>query len=455
MSLMGQQMRTTQKPVRRAERVFAIAYATAALALSTPILEVRATEIDTTYGDEGFVQLGFFGDASISFGVIGGSGGELVMASVGSFDNIQRCTVAKLTVDGQLALEFGENGMYVSDLEANEDFNGCGAMVVDAQGNFYTVGYTYRDGVQWNVIMVVALTPTGQLLETFGNHGKVIIDLPTTTEDGAYALAIDDEGNLYLAGSVKQANEQYDALVIKLDSTGEFEPSFGEGGVTFLDWGGPWDTAVAISLDRFERPVVVGTTNYGAPSDLVATRLTALGDVDETFGTGGTTTVDINTYDDTTAMTLDGEDNIYTLVVSSTDAPGRDAVIVKLDASGSVATEFGENGVVRSALGRWGLSGGIAFGPDNNLYTSGQYWEPPVPQATMVQAIDPVDGTLVATFGNDGAFLHSFDPQFMPYAQFFDSRGRLYLAGGTSTHFAATRILSSALDTIFIDGFEL
>ena len=429
-------------------------YASVALALCAPPLDVHAAAIDTTYGDDGIAQLGFMGEASQAFGIVASNSGELTMAGIGQFDGILRCTVSRLTADGQLALEFGSDGTYISDLEANEDFNGCGALVVDSKGDLFTVGFTYTDGEQTRSIMVLGLTPGGQLLETFGNQGKVVINVPMTTDDGAGSITIDDKGNLYLAGSVRREDNQFDALVIKLDSTGGLVPAFGEGGIALVNWGGPWDSAVAIALDRSERPVLVGATNYGAPSDFVASRLTTDGEVDETFGIDGMTTVDIDTYDDANAMTLDDEDNIYTLVMATTDAPRRDAAIVKLNASGSVATEFGENGVARFAWGRWGLPGGITFGPQGHLYFSGQYWPAELGQSAIVEAIDPADGTLVTTFGDNGVFLHSFDPMFTPYAHTFDSQGRLYLGGGSSLHFAATRILGVMPEAIFANGFE-
>lgn len=447
-------MQITQNPVGRAERFCSIVSTVVAFAFSSLTLEVSATAIDTTYGDGGFVQLDFYGDASRSFGVVEGNGGELVMAGTSLLDTIPRCAVSKLTADGEPSLDFGVGGTFVSDLGTGEELDSCGAFVVDPEGNLFTVGVTYLFGKAFGSIMVVGLTPTGQLLETFGHHGKVFIDVPATSEHYASALTRDDDGNLYLAGSGRRLNGQFDALVIKLDSTGDLVSSFGERGFAMVDWGGHWDAAVAIALDRFERLVVVGTTDYGAPSDFVASRFTTDGEVDETFGTGGMTTVDIDTYDDTTAMTLDDEDNLYTLVMATRDAPTRDAAVVKLNASGSVAIEFGENGVARSAWGRWAAPGGITFGPKGNLYISGQYWPAELGQSSIVEAIDPTDGTLVTTFGDNGVFLHSFDPMFTPYAHTFDSQGRLYLGGGSSLHFAATRILLATSEAIFANGFE-
>lgn len=417
-------------------------------------LRATATEIDPGYGNDGFVQLELAGDTgSQAYGGALSIDGDLLVAGISHVDSVSRCTIAKFTSNGDLALDFGENGVFLSDLGDTERLDACGGLAVDDHGDLFSVGVTYIEGKPSSAILIVGLTPDGQLLETFGDHGKVVIDLPGTSGDTASALAIDGEGNLYVAGSFDTLSDAgFDALVIKLDPTGQLVSSFADGGVAIIDFGGAWDAAIEIALDYAGRPVIAGTTNFGAPSDFVAARLTANGNSDGTFGTDGITTVDIDTYDTPYAMTLDANGNVYALVMATADAPGRDVAVVKLDVSGQPVAGFGENGIVHFDWGLDSLAGAIGFGPDANLYVSGDFTT--TTQATIIASIDPVEGSPVTGFGDNGVFLHAFQPAFTPVAQCFDSEGRLYLAGSTSIHFAATRILLASPDAIFASGFD-
>ncbi len=136
---------------------------------------------------------------------------------------------------------------------------------------------------------------------TFGAAGKVTVDLASTetlpTRDVAYAVAVQDDGRIVIAGESKGP-----FAVIRLTSTGLLDPMFGSAGKTLLFGPSlpgiePSDGARDVVIQPDGKIIVGGvvtTSFFPALRHITGARLSADGMLDQAFGTGGTVFIPSN-----------------------------------------------------------------------------------------------------------------------------------------------------------------
>jgi uncharacterized delta-60 repeat protein len=231
------------------------------------------------YGPDGNIAPDWVGNPLYDFGdnnddhayaaLLDGNGGlyaagESMNPDNGSYD------FALLKIDttgGLLDGSFGNDGMLRIDIGSSSD-DVAYAMKADGFGNLYVAGTSNAAGPYR--FTIIKIDPNGNLVTSFGDHGKVIANL-----DGyADAIAFDGHGKLYVAGTVGTGSDT-DFGVVELDpDTGAPIASFGESGQVTIDVHlGSGDEAYALGIDGSGRPVIAGQTNAAGSNDFVIMRL--------------------------------------------------------------------------------------------------------------------------------------------------------------------------------------
>src|SRR5262249_50687812 len=150
--------------------------------------------------------------------------------TVGGYGNLlgQRHldVVARMTADGALDHTFGSDGLAA--------FKGgdepIGGMVVLDDGSVVAVGSQGEDGAQQNVV-VARLEPSGAFDQTFGDGGIVVTDLGATTH--GRAVVVRQDGTIVIAGGgTIPGAQKYDSdfVLLAYDRTGHLDPAFGTAG---------------------------------------------------------------------------------------------------------------------------------------------------------------------------------------------------------------------------------
>ena len=200
------------------------------------------------------------------------------------------------------------------------------------------------------VLIALALAPTAAQAKphngvapdpSFGDgHGYATLQI-SGQDTIAYAVTAVSGGTVVAGQATPSSGSGAgQVLVAKYDHSGKLDPAFGTHGVyrsSFPDADGPF-IANGIAEDSHGRLVVAG--GYGGGSVLVL-RLTATGQVDSSFGTGGRTVVDTGGVAQSVAIEKDGG-----ILVGSSNANenGRPMVVVRLTPNGAVDPSFGTNG---------------------------------------------------------------------------------------------------------------
>jgi uncharacterized delta-60 repeat protein len=309
-------------------------------------------KLDKSFGDKGVaIENVSEGGAAreVARGIVLQSTGKIVIAGAAEHDpsaeglaaNDTDIVLVRFNADGTLDPSFGEDGVVRLDLNngvEGVDGMGVAALVAgDAQWALALAsddrlvvhgtqraegmkedGTTPRDDADWALLR---LTADGALDESFGDGGKVTLDVGGAGAS-ARGITILEDGSIvavgYLASTVLGEDTQQPVLY-KVTEDGEFDPDF----ATEDAWDAPgvWHDFAAPPPLRAEAygAALQGdhfvTIGYGPPSadstttDWVSFRFDASGTRDLTYGTDGATYIDAQGYGDNGRFVLVLPDN--------------------------------------------------------------------------------------------------------------------------------------------------
>lgn len=274
-------------------------------------------------------------------------------------------------------------------------------MAVQGDWKVLVAGWVFTTASEF---LVVRFNPDGSLDSSFGNSGKVAVQLGSTAYPGsiANALAILPDGKIVVGGYANDSAGNGDLLLVRLNPDGSFDSSFGTGGVVLAPLGGgpngsQWAEADHLALQPDGKIVASGYDyNSGSPQSVLI-RLNPDGTVDSSFANGGTLVTQLGDGcsscgtpplgNDALAVQADGK----ILGAGTADDPASSdaSLIIRLNGDGGFDHTFGSGGKVVDDLGTH-----LAGGRSSDL------------RALVLQANGKI---LVGGFGNDstsnGAFL--------------------------------------------------
>ena len=182
---------------------------------------------DTTFSSDGRVTTNFGTQSvEIAYSVAVQADGKIVaggFSSIGSNEDAARdFALVRYDTDGSLDTTFGSGGKVTTAVGAGEDI--AYSVAVQADGKI-VAGGTAEDASGKKVFAVVRYDTDGSLDTTFGSGGKVTTSL-TDTDDEAYSLKIQVDGRIVVAG---YSNENLFALV-RYNTDGSLDRFFGSAG---------------------------------------------------------------------------------------------------------------------------------------------------------------------------------------------------------------------------------
>jgi uncharacterized delta-60 repeat protein len=205
--------------------------------------------------------------------------------------------VLRYNTDGSLDTTFNSTGYVITHTTSPSSGQ---AVAVLSSGDILVVGSAGGAGLQW-----LWYTPSGQLDPNFGSGTGVVSLLAPGAIDGSNnALVIDTNGNIITAGYSDPSNYYSYLTLVRLNSTGVQDTTFGTNGfVTLPSFIG---TGIAIATNGV---YMVGGwttpksyTNAGLAFAIAAFLPT--GAPDTTFGTNGETTTSFSGSSNTRALAL-------------------------------------------------------------------------------------------------------------------------------------------------------
>ena len=219
---------------------------------------------------------------------------------------------------------FGTNGVVTTSISA---YSEAYAVVQQADGKIVAGGQV-ADEVTFSArtdALLVRYGPDGTLDATFGTGGIVRTDVVPAGPGSRFEEVLQQPGGrLVGVGTVSAySTTGGDIALVRYEADGSVDPSFGSGGIVVTDVAGRADRAVAAAIQTDGRIVVAGSTRAGvSDSDFLVLRYDSDGAPDPTFGTGGVVQLDLaGQYEQAFDVLLVPGGRIV-LVGSSGTAPG-------------------------------------------------------------------------------------------------------------------------------------
>ncbi|HEY3498530.1 MAG TPA: delta-60 repeat domain-containing protein, partial [Polyangiaceae bacterium] len=239
--------------------------------------------LDTSFlGGRTVVPIGAGDDYANALAVTGE--GKILVAGSAA-ENRGDIALLRLERDGRLDTSFGEDGKVFTSLGDGSDV--ARAIAIQSDGKIVVAGATTGADTGLD-FAVVRYLPDGSLDSSFGDGGKASVSLSDDT-DGAYALLLQKDGKIVAAGAANQGSGTtgVDFALVRWNADGSLDESFGEDGsvVTPIGSNAASDTVYALASQEVggeERLIAAG-----GEGDFALARYTADGELDASFGEGG------------------------------------------------------------------------------------------------------------------------------------------------------------------------
>jgi uncharacterized delta-60 repeat protein len=218
-------------------------------------------------------------DDQVTDGVVLRSGATVAVGSARTGGGTTQLVVLQANLNGYPDGDFNGTGFFKAPdaLQTRAD-----AVAVDSRDRLVVVGAIGPDGQR--DMLVLRLTATGALDDTFGTGGRVVLGA-IAADERARAIAIRPDGRIVIAGtSNKNGNDDFELR--QLLENGQPDPSFGEAGVSTPALTAAGEVATDMSLLPNGRIIVVGNNNKP-----IIARYTKSGALDPLFSADGIDTV--------------------------------------------------------------------------------------------------------------------------------------------------------------------
>ncbi|HKO91686.1 MAG TPA: hypothetical protein VJU61_11060 [Polyangiaceae bacterium] len=336
--------------------------------------------------------------------------------------------------DGRVALAVGSND---------------GGMAVQADGKLVLVGASAGD------FLVARVESGGRLDASFGAGGTESTDLGRGLDDRVHAVALQADGKLVVVGEAAvglTARDQldYDFALVRYDSDGRLDPSFGDAGRVTTDFHGERDRAFSVVIQSDGKIVVAGAAGRSAPSrdgsDFALARYEADGRLDPGFGDAGQLTTELAAGGGqarNVVLTPGGGVLLSGPVALDTDAGLAHTGLVRYDALGRLDPSFAAGGTLLLRDVRAGEA--LVLQGDGKIVLAGAADVADAAGATTAWALlrRNEDGSSDESFGDAGRVVSAFGSgNEVAHAVALDADG-LVVAGsrtlGANTDFALAR----------------
>lgn len=255
-------------------------------------------------GGDGYVTIDFAGADDVGNGIAIDAGGDIAVVGSAHTAGTVDFGAARLDSNGTLDGSFDGDGLVTTDVNGGGDV----ANDVAFDSNHKIVAVGAGAGAKNRDFALARYKADGSLDDSFGVNGKV----STAGTDRALAVAIDDSGDIVVAGSYFNIQTRnLDFGLARYTSNGSLDPSFGPEGtgklnVPMRDGG----QAEGLAFDSAGHILVGGFASNGSDRDFALARLDSNGTLSTTFGTGGKVFTNVGPNDSGRGVAVDPSQRI-------------------------------------------------------------------------------------------------------------------------------------------------
>lgn len=305
---------------------------------------------DTSFGAGGKTTLSFPTDSGDDANAVALQPDGKIIAAGG--DDAGGFALARFTSNGSLDASFGTNGMTTAQI------GGGGAQIsairLQSDGRILAGGFVSSASSSF---ALARFTSNGILDTNFGSGGSVVTTFPAPL-DLAFGIGTQPDGKIALAGtaiSINGSTYTADFAVARYNTNGALDFSFGSlGRATGNVGGGTLDIGYAMAIQPDGKIVVAGAASLGTfagpaaannsvNSFLAVMRFNTNGTPDNSFGTGGSAITQVGAFSDfATSLALQPDGKI--LVTGATQNGFYKFFALRYTTNGLVDSSYGNGG---------------------------------------------------------------------------------------------------------------
>lgn len=337
----------------------------------TPVQAAAAGDLDPAFGGDGKVSTDFFGDADDALDVVIQPDGRIVAAGSARINgsNVD-FALARYNRDGSLDVSFGTGGKVTTDFL--DTFDQANALALQPDGKIVAAGITGNQMDRADFALA-RYNSDGSLDASFGSGGKVVTDFFGGV-DAAGSIALQPDGRIVVAGA-SFVGMNGDFALVRYNTDGSLDASFGVGGKVTTDFFGFGDSANAVGLLPDGRIIVAGSAfSSSTVTDFALARYNRDGSLDASFGAGGKVITDFFGFSDrASALAIQADGRVVAAGgANNLNSTGFDFALARYNGDGSLDSGFGDGGrATTDFLGILDAAVDVALQPDGRIVAVG------------------------------------------------------------------------------------
>lgn len=344
--------------------------------------------LDQGFGTKGVSITDFQYRDDRAYAVIEQPDGKILVAGMSDNGSDTDMALARYTKEGKLDTDFNNGGQVVMDVGGQND--GAYAIALQKDGKILLAGFAENGGN--DRIALARLNADGQPDLNFNGTGKVI--LPFGSGDSyAYSILSQDDGHVLVCGTTR-SEEGTGAIVIRLQQDGSIDSGFGDKGKTIVGKGRE-AVANAMIVQKDGKILLAGSMNTNSgDSGAALFRLTSNGSLDGSFGKSGIATVSPESQDSALYSVAIQSETKIVFAGYAKNSSNKEILLGRIGDNGAIDPTFAENGYFISKYGQDSVAYAIAVSStDGSILTTGYSSE------------NGKDSIILAQFGPNGKLI--------------------------------------------------
>ena len=272
--------------------------------------------------------------------------------------------------DGSIDLEFGQGGVFSLGIPG-KDRTYIDAATLDKNENFILAGHSCDDTANRCNPYIAQVTHQGWLNEEFASNG--LKDINTSVDTFLNAVTVDFSGEIFACGDTME-NTDGKIVGYKFKNNGEFDSLFGTNGKVDFDFVNTQESCLAIELNPLGGVFYAGYTTVASVDQALVLSLDNSGQIDTNFGVNGKALLspipNQNFWSSSITVAQNGDIYLNALDFSNNT---RGAYLARITFNGNLDTSFGESGFYKAGFqnSSWDWLSGLLLGPRDNVYIYG------------------------------------------------------------------------------------
>ena len=388
----------------------------------------NAGDLDLSFSGDGKTTINIASGADESYASAIQPDQKIILVGTGVTGQNADIELVRLYTDGQLDSSFGSEGKVVSDFGSNHEY--ARSVEIQPDDKIVVGGFIYNYSSNYDFALIRYL-PNGSLDNTFGTNGKVQTDV--FYDDRLYDIALLPDGKILAVGYTVNISGRSDIAIVKYNSDGTLDNSFGTGGMVLTPVGTTDDFGYCIALQSNGKFIVSGFYEVtGNNNDVFVARYNSDGTLDNSFGSNGISLLTIgNGHDEVYSVAIQTDGKIVLGGYTRVGYNNFNLLLIRITSNGSLDSQFGNSGfIIKSFSNADDFGRFVNIQSDGKIILSGSCTINYYPYEDFFICRFNQDGSDDLTFGINGTVINLIgNTSSRSYSSCIQNDGKIILAG--------------------------